>query len=140
MNNDFETPVNDANLLGLRDLPVGPDEFWHTVEFPYGPRHWDRSGNPISFKDWLRLRQFAGPDYIRVGYSEVGSYEISTVWLGLDLGYGPEHKLIFETMVFGPGQEIDVQRYADYDAALAGHQRTVEQVRLILAADLPKEE
>lgn len=61
----------------------------------------------------------------------VGEYKVSTVFLGMDhsLGVGPP--LIWETMVFGPGDTYEdfQQRYTLYDQALAGHIQAVTEVR-----------
>jgi len=46
---------------------------------------------------------------------------VSTVWLGLDHGYGGGPPLIFETMVFGGAHDEDQWRYPTEVEALAGH-------------------
>jgi len=86
--------VSDADeILGR---PIGPpdfDEFWDKID----NRYFDRKGNPISMRDWTRL--WDNFEYRSVGHTIVGDYEVSTVWLGLDHGWGRSRR-IFETMVF----------------------------------------
>ena len=55
---------------------------------------------------------------------------VSTVWLGLDHGYGrSEQPIIYETMVFVRGMSDEYcQRYTTAELALAGHQLVVSQL------------
>ena len=46
---------------------------------------------------------------------------VSTVWLGLDHSYDGGPPLIFETMVFGGGLDLEMERYSTEAEALAGH-------------------
>lgn len=75
-----------------------------------------------------------------------GDIRVSTVFLGLDHRFGdPGPPLVFETMVFGPPEEMSIfgrikvlrpelsfdgafDRYATWDEAEAGHKRIVELV------------
>jgi hypothetical protein len=73
--------------------------------------------------------------YSRIAATHVGSWWISTVWLGLDHGYGGQRR-IFETMIFwhGPeGGEPDHDRpqarYATLQQARDGHARAVRELR-----------
>jgi hypothetical protein len=68
----------------------------------------------------------------RVDHTLVGPYEISTVFLGIDHGFieeGPP--ILFETMVFcqGSRSDLECERYATWDQAVAGHNAMVEEVR-----------
>ena len=56
-----------------------------------------------------------------------GDVRVSTVFLGLDHGFGGRREL-FETMVFINGSGGDCERYATWDEAEAGHARWVKQV------------
>jgi hypothetical protein len=61
------------------------------------PIFFDRCSNPIDMGRWMDLSH--DMDYKRVRWAQVGSWEVSTVWLGIDHAIiGPP--LIFETMVF----------------------------------------
>lgn len=57
-----------------------------------------------------------------------GYYRVSTVFLGLDHGFGLT-PLWFETMVFPAKghRDLDMERYATWDEAVKGHERMVEK-------------
>ncbi len=65
-----------------------------------------------------------------VGDTPVGDYRVSTVFLGIDHGFGGESRW-FETMVFGAGSYEDqfCERYATAEQAKAGHLDTVLKLR-----------
>lgn len=82
----------------------------------------------------------ADMDYKRVAQTQIGPYWVSTVWLGLDHSFtqdGPP--IIFETMVFAVdrddptietlGPEMDCDRYATEEQALAGHETMCLMIR-----------
>lgn len=52
---------------------------------------------------------------------------VSTVFLGLDHGYGDGPPQIFETMVFGGPLDKEMDRYATWDEALKGHTAMVKR-------------
>lgn len=64
----------------------------------------------------------------RVGRTEVGGVEVSTVFLGTDHNYGFGDPALFETAVFGPGETDVVRRYATWDEAEAGHAEVVRSL------------
>jgi hypothetical protein len=96
-----------------------------------GPMCYDREGKPLT--SWRarvgiekRVAETTLPD---------GKW-VSTVWLGLDHGYGSGPPLIFETMVFAAkGSEITsfmdlyCVRYSTEAEARAGHERVVAAVK-----------
>lgn len=95
---------------------------------------YDRQGRRISVERASEL--LIDLDYKRVALDEIGPYEVSTVWLGLDHGWTPGGApLIFETMVFtaaawndpdgGVGPDLDCLRYSTEAEALAGHAATL---------------
>ena len=54
---------------------------------------------------------------------------ISTVWIGLDMSYNSDKKLIFETMAFKSKDDftdLDCYRYETLDKAIEGHERMVK--------------
>ena len=59
-----------------------------------------------------------------------GDVSISTVFLGLDHGYGDgdEPPVIFETMVFQDDYGDNMERYCTWEEAEAGHARWVAKV------------
>ena len=105
--------------------------------------YYDRQGNPMSQDDYIAQRYGGDLDAFRVGIDEIGPYVISTVWLGLDHGFGDGPPVIFETMVFAseawyadrrdpdhlPLIEFDCQRYCTEEEAQAGHDEMVLLVR-----------
>lgn len=92
-------------------------------------RYYDRAGNPVSSAlEWAKL--FDGnPDYRRVARDVLpNGIVVSTVWLGLDHGFGSGAPLIFETMVFAGGDDdSDCERYSTEAEARAGHAQLVEK-------------
>lgn len=101
--------------------------------------YYDRAGNPITIGRWMDLRTY---DYQVLAKTVVGSWEVSTVWLGHDHQFLDGPPIIFETMVFeiaesqgwfGAYHESvfdDFQaRYSTQTQAFAGHEATVREVR-----------
>lgn len=97
--------------------------------------YYDRAGSQITQDDWGK--KFASPEYKVVGWwSDRGGNPklhsnadliVSTVWLGMNHSWDGG-LAIFETMIFG-GEYGDCQmRYATEAEALAGHQRTVDDL------------
>ena len=96
------------------------------------PDYYDRNGMPISMERWLTLWR----EERHVDQTEIGDWWVSTVWLGLDHGFGPNHKpLIFETMIFEGGDATDLymDRYSTEEDAHAGHEVAVAWLRNHLA-------
>lgn len=86
--------------------------------------YYDRQGRPITMEQWAELRE----DHLHVAETWVGQLWVSTVWLGMDHGWGDGPPLIFETMVFARRvsySEFLCFRYSTEAAALVGHQRAV---------------
>jgi hypothetical protein len=93
---------------------------------------YDRQGNPITLEEWMRL---SGDKIVR--QDEVGDYFVSTVWLGINHNFHPiGPPLIFETMVFPSESWRDLEccRYSTEEEALEGHERMLNEVRLIVDA------
>lgn len=97
------------------------------------PFYYDRQGRPVSLDEWGA--RFRDPDYQVVAQHWVRGWKVSTVWLGFDHGFGlSAAPLIFETMVFPPGDEAGghgtaadeyCERYSTEEAARAGHDRAL---------------
>lgn len=87
------------------------------------PMHYDREGRPIEMWQWCMLVESF--DYKVIEKSQLpDGTEVSTVWLGLDHGFGGGPPLIFESMTFPPpGSEAkqDQDRYVTEEEARAGH-------------------
>lgn len=128
--------MNDAERLELPHI-IDAEPRWDAID----GHHYDRSGNPISFRDYMRLLAYYQDheEYKRVAETTVGDYWVSTVWLGLDHGLGHPHEplQIFETMVFNQVTEesdLECWRYPSETEAMVGHEKMVERVRLIVDA------
>jgi hypothetical protein len=98
---------------------------------------YDRQGNRIGLFEYGRLCQ--REEYRRVAQTFVGSFRVSTIWLGVDHSFGEDAvPLIFETMIFCPtgGHIHYVRRYPTEEAALAGHDQAqaylTEQFRAVI--------
>lgn len=98
--------------------------------------YFDFDGVAITREEWSALfENRKNDDSHRIGFTKLnhGEYEISTVWLGLDHSSGMGGPpLIFETMVFGHGDEPlyewEQRRYSTKEQARAGHEETVAAV------------
>jgi hypothetical protein len=58
----------------------------------------------------------------------IGKVLVSTVFLGLDHGFGSEKPLLWETMIFGGDHDLYQDRYSSIEDALIGHQQAVDLV------------
>lgn len=95
-----------------------------------GTDYFDRQGQPMSREEWST--SFEDPAVKRVAETTVGGIWISTVWLGLDHGWGSSAPVIFETMAFARGlgwSELESRRYCTETEALAGHEEVVAIAR-----------
>ncbi len=77
-----------------------------------------------SLLEWASA--FRDSNWRRVGWTEIGSQKVSTVFLGLNhrfMSEGPP--ILWETMIFGPwwGDGEYQERYTSWDDAVAGHER-----------------
>ena len=87
----------------------------------------NRAGKSISIAKYRALH--ADDTYKRVAETMLPDGKwISTVWLGSNHAFGDNPPLIFETMVFAPGDSLDelaMRRYQTEEAALIGHELIV---------------
>jgi hypothetical protein len=86
---------------------------------------------------WGQLH--SDPVYKRVAENYVGPLWVSTVWLGLDHGWGDGPPVIFETMVFKTEGADNInwdedicERYSTEEEALAGHERIVASLQYVI--------
>lgn len=95
--------------------PVETLEEWATARYDE-----DEEGKLTRTKDWI------------VKQETIHGKFISTVFLGMDHGWGEGPPIVFETMVFskeGDGIEDSVCRYSTWEEAEAGHAKAVELVK-----------
>lgn len=94
------------------------------------PDYYDKFGEPIEdLLEWGKL--FEDMQYRRIGSTHLwhGAW-VSTVWLGLDHGFGEGPPLIFESMTFAAGMgDVDCDRYSTFADAYAGHLAMVKRWR-----------
>jgi hypothetical protein len=64
----------------------------------------------------------------RVAQDTISGVRISTVFLGLDHGWGSTPQL-FETMIFGGEYDEHQVRYETWDEAVTGHKAALEMVQ-----------
>ena len=92
---------------------------------------------PVRCDDIMAWTQWfeQGDDVRRVGLDENdGGVRVSTVFLGLDHGFGRGEPVLFETMVFGGSHDGDQKRYATWDEAVAGHHAKLIKVGIPASA------
>lgn len=103
------------------------------------PVYFSRDGEPLTFSEWANLFESI---HDPVAYRMVGQdtvfdkngreHFVSTVWLGLDHGFGKGPPVIFETMIFCHGHECRINdeqwRYCTEAQAEAGHAAAVQLV------------
>jgi hypothetical protein len=88
----------------------------------------------VPTESWLEWHKcFRDSEKRIVGRTEIGKITISTVFLGMDHGWGPRSEgLVFETMVFGyDGNENMTTRYRTWEEAENGHKRIVEEMKAL---------
>lgn len=89
--------------------------------------YYDKAGKPIDMWRWAAL--FEQPGYKRIAQHKYRNIEVSTVWLGVDHGFGySDQPIIFETMVFRNGRGHEMNRYYTEAEAIEGHRDMVREV------------
>jgi hypothetical protein len=85
--------------------------------------YFDLDGNAIGMRQWGELWE---SDARFIGHTELpGGCWVSTVWLGIDHGFGTGPPVIFESMVFASREDmidLDCVRYTTRAQAEAGHE------------------
>lgn len=88
----------------------------------------DDDHNPAHEPNLLRWAEwFEHADRI-VAVTGNDARRVSTVFLGLDHGFGGGAPVLFETMVFGGAHDTTMERYTSWAEAKAGHKRIVREV------------
>jgi len=100
--------------------------------------------DPWLKRDIIRHRD-ANTSRARLGMSSLStdprfaaqSILISTVFLGLDMGFGHPKRdpLLFETMVFNGPLNEEMDRYSSWVEAEAGHEAMCDRVRVAMLAE-----
>ena len=93
----------------------------------------DADGNPVRETDLVKYHSWMEANY-RVGLDVIGGVRVSTVFLGIDHAHfdgGPP--VLWETMLFDTDEEYQ-ERYTSQAAAIRGHERVCENLRMGLPA------
>lgn len=96
----------------------------------------------VPVRDWMEWALWSATNDRHVGHTRLGACCVSTVFLGLDHGFGGE-PMWFETCIFRrKNQSRIVERYTTWDEAEAGHASNVRIERasfnaFVAAADCP---
>ena len=101
---------------------------WYILE-----EHTPRAVDLADYIEWTKVAKQEGRDHRRVALSEVRpSVFVSTVFLGLDHGFG-DVPILFETMIYDDDGFWDYQnRYMSWEQAELGHEQAVDSVRKAL--------
>lgn len=93
----------------------------------------DEENNPIpcSLREWGEMYQEGGRDRRVVAFDAIDTYQVSTVFLGLDHGWGRSDKpVLFETMIFGEGPGDHYQtRCCTWNEALEMHKHAIQWIK-----------
>ena len=86
-----------------------------------------KDGRALDLLEWANL--LGDREYCRVGLTDVGEFEVSTVWLGLNHRFGPGPGLYYETMVFDKRTRdvLDQEHYHSLHEAVLGHGQMVHK-------------
>ena len=93
---------------------------------------YDEDGNPVEVDDVLEWGRWYTRERRRVARDIVGIYEVSTVFLGIDHGWGDGPPVLWETMIFtSQPDELDQfqQRYTSLSEAAHTHEVIVQGLR-----------
>lgn len=116
--------------------PKNPSSLSFDDDGLFGLKHWilDDNWNVIECPDlmtWARWFEH-GHRVLAVDCDESDpnrTITVSTVFLGIDHGFGSDRPILWETLVFGGLLHDEMNRYATKEEALIGHQRMCERVR-----------
>lgn len=88
----------------------------------------DENGDPVRCGDIGKWANWYKTAERHIGDDVVKNIRVSTVFLGVDHGWGRDRPILWETMIFGGKHDDYQERYASKQEALAGHQRALSLV------------
>lgn len=93
---------------------------------------------PVPVYNILEIGDKLGKDEWRVNSSDYHGYWVSTVFLGIDHGFGRSEKpILFETMLFtSEGDSLAQRRCCTWDEAVKQHQAMLYQLAVELDVDI----
>lgn len=89
----------------------------------------DAQGIPVAEPDLLTWAQWYETADRSLMETKCGAVRVSTVFMGLDHGFGSVEPILWETMVFGGPLDGEEERYSTREDALEGHERMYRRVR-----------
>lgn len=78
----------------------------------------------VEYYQWAALNNTQ-----RLWSDQIRDIDVSTIFLGLDCGFGSRTPVLFETMVFGGPDHLYQKKYISWEDAEKGHQRAVNMVK-----------
>lgn len=91
----------------------------------------DENNRPVPESDVLKWAAWSDAHDRHVGDDTVGDVRVSTVFLGVNTRFlGDGCPVLWETMIFGGPLDMYQERYTSHEAAVEGHARALEAVRL----------
>jgi hypothetical protein len=94
-------------------------------------RHYILDGKkpiPADLQTWFKWLKTAGDNRV-VAKTHTRNGDVSTVFLGVNVGWWYNERLLFETLVVGGPLADTTKYYATWRGAEAGHKRMVKRVR-----------
>lgn len=88
----------------------------------------DDNGNAVKTDDIRAWDKATSSRQSVIGRTIVGTVTVSTVFLGMDHGWGEGPPVLWETMIFGGKHDEFQERYTSRSDAIAGHLRAVKRV------------
>lgn len=83
---------------------------------------------PVTIHEWAIF--FKNFEARIVKQEDIGDMQVSTVFLGIDHGFGLNKRpILFETMIFGGELDQEEWRYCTWDEAIKGHDEAVRLVK-----------
>jgi hypothetical protein len=90
----------------------------------------DADNNPVLEPDIWKWAKWYETANRHVGNTVLGNIKISTVFLGLDHGFGGfGPPVLWETIIFGGEHDDYQERYTSYKRAVNGHKLAVDMVK-----------
>jgi len=87
---------------------------------------------PVPCEDFMEWAVWMDGTGRQLAFDSVGSANLSTVFLGIDLGWlRPGGPILFETLIFDDTREhhLTGRRYQTWDDAMAGHAMMLSVLR-----------
>jgi hypothetical protein len=93
----------------------------------------DKNGQPVPERDVLKWGRWMETKERILWHDRVEGVLVSTIFLGVNHGWGKEGLILWETMIFpveGKWAEDYQRRYASRQAALKGHLKVLRILRI----------